>query len=382
MAARAASAWCCPTTPRPEIALSSLSGETQSKSLISTGSAKTDGLSFALSGDVALPSSRTLSGQVVLIDRFGTNVLTWLDPGSGAVLGQLAVGTGFESNPSDYLELGDGTAVVSRFGSNAKAGSEAFDEGGDLLHLDLSQRVLLGNLVFESTEGLPPRPSSITRVADWALVSLTRVSFDFATTGDSELAGVKLPSLELAFRMRYQGLKNCGRPALSPSGKLLAVACTGTLDIHGVVANLDESALLLFDPSSMPPREIRRFAASELAQEPIQSGLVFAQESVLLFKTQTADNGVASNRWLSLDLDSASVTSLLEASPDAQGKGRGLLYGAMSCSPGCSELCLLADADRSALQRVRFDADKRPELLEPINVDAQSGLPPRDLIER
>ena len=82
-----------------------------------------------------------------------------------------------------------------------------------------------------------------------------------------------------------------------------------------------------------------------------------------------------------LDLESDAVTTLLEASPNAQGKGRGLLYGAMSCSPGCSDVCLLADADRGVLARVRIGATGA-EMLDPIIVDPASGLPPRDLVER
>lgn len=365
-----------------QVALSGLDGETSSRSFISTGSAKTDGLSFALSGDVVLPSSRTRSGEVVLIDRFGTNVVTWTDPTNARVLAQLAVGTGFDSNPSDYLEVDDTLAFLSRYGQNAQPGRQPFDSGGDLLFIDTRSREIVGNLAFEATEALPPRPGSMLRVGDEILVSLVRISLDFSRTGESELAGVSAVTHELDFRMRYPGLKNCGRPMLSPSGDLLAVACTGQLDQQGQVANVDESALLLLDARAMPPRELRRIYARELAEEPIQNGVAFARESLLLFKTQTSIVGRENNRWLALDLETERVTTLLEASPDAQGKGRGVLYGAMSCSPGCTDVCLLADADRGVLQRVRFDSHGTPELLEPIVVDAQSGLPPRDLAER
>ncbi|MFZ5892614.1 MAG: hypothetical protein ACOY0T_16265 [Myxococcota bacterium] len=365
-----------------QVALSTLAGETLSRSFMSTGSAKTDGLSFALSGDVVLPSTRNRSNRVVLIDRFGTNVLTWADPESGKVLGQLAVGTGFESNPSDYLELDDGTAFVSRFGQNNDPGQQPFDDGGDLLVIDSERREIVDSVVFEASDGLPPRPTGMTRVGNTVLVSLGRVSLDFSSTGESELAGVSVASHEIEFRVRYAGLKSCGRATPSPSGKLLAVACSGRLDTHGTVASVEESALVLLDAQSMPPRELRRLPAVALAAEPIQNGVVFASESLLLFKTQTSDNGVANNRWLALNLASGDVTTLLQASPDAQGKGRGLLYGAMSCSPGCSDICLLADADLGVLQRVRITPNKPAEMLTPVVVDAESGLPPRDLVER
>src|SRR5690606_35822633 len=82
-------------------------GETQSASIISTASSETDGLAFALSGDVALPSAPADSGHLVLLDRFGTNVVSWIDPATAEVVSQLPVGTGFESNPQDYVEFGE-----------------------------------------------------------------------------------------------------------------------------------------------------------------------------------------------------------------------------------------------------------------------------------
>src|SRR5690606_29614293 len=50
-----------------QVALSTLEGETQSASLVSTASTQTDGLAFALSGDVYLPSAPTDSGRLVLL---------------------------------------------------------------------------------------------------------------------------------------------------------------------------------------------------------------------------------------------------------------------------------------------------------------------------
>ena len=88
-----------------QVALTELDGKTLCGSYVSSARAETSPVAFALSGDVVLPSSRPPSGRAVLIDRYGTNVVSFLEPGSGAILAQLAVGTGFESNPQDYLEL-------------------------------------------------------------------------------------------------------------------------------------------------------------------------------------------------------------------------------------------------------------------------------------
>src|SRR5512142_202362 len=85
-----------------QVALTALDGTVLSASFISTASAQTDGLAFALSGDTALPNTAPASGRIVVIDRYGTNVLTWVDPSTARVQAQLSVGTGFESNPQDY----------------------------------------------------------------------------------------------------------------------------------------------------------------------------------------------------------------------------------------------------------------------------------------
>ncbi|HWA75958.1 MAG TPA: hypothetical protein VG937_26655 [Polyangiaceae bacterium] len=360
------------------VALSTLDGNTQSASFLSTGSRKTDGLSFALSGDVVLPSTRTLSGRVVLVDRFGTNVITWANPSSAEVLGQLPVGTGFESNPSDYLELEDGRALVTRWGENSEPGRQAFDRGSDVLVIDSQGFQLLDSIELPRHDELPPRPSSLSRVRDLVMVTLDRLSLDFSLTGEAELVGISSATLEIEFVQRFVGLKGCGRPALSPSGKLLAVACSGSLNRKGEVSDLSESGLVLLDAESRPLRELQRFPAQTLAGAALQSSAVFASEDLLLWKTQTALGGSGNNRWLSLNVREQSLRTLLEAGPDEAGTGKGIVYGGMACAPGCSDICLLADADRGVLQRARITADGA-ELLSPRQVESTVGLPPRDL---
>src|SRR5690606_24167107 len=127
-----------------QVALSSLEGDTLSPSFLSSASTQASGTSHALSGDVVLPRRMPRSFRVVLIDRYGTNVITWADPRSGRVTAQLPVGTGFDSNPQDYLEIDDHLAYVSRFGQNTAPGREAYDEGGDLLIVDTEGPRIIG----------------------------------------------------------------------------------------------------------------------------------------------------------------------------------------------------------------------------------------------
>lgn len=362
------------------VTLGRMDGSTQSASFLSTGSAKTDGLSFALSGDVVLPSTRPRSGRVVLIDRFGTDVITWAAPSTAKVLGQLPVGTGFESNPSDYLELESGEAFVTRWGENGDPGRQDYDRGGDVLLVDSRSFEVTGSIELPRHDDLPPRPSSLVRLGDFLWVTLDRISIDFADTGEAELAGISLTSHAVEFVLRLSGLKGCGRPAPSPSGALLAVACSGALTRTGEVPDPSQSALVLLDATQTPPVELRRLAASTLAGGgALQSGVAFASENLLLLKTQTELGSSDDNRWLALDLAHDQVRTLLQAG--ASGRGLGAVYGGMSCAPGCSDICLLADADRGVLQRVRISGDEG-ELLSPIRVENRIGLPPRDLTLR
>ncbi len=365
-----------------QIALSDLEGETLSESFLSTASSRSSGLAFALSGDVVVPSAAPASGRVVLLDRFGTNVITWLDPATAEVLGQLAVGTGFESNPADYLEIGETTALVSRYGQNASPGSSEHDSGGDLLIIDTDSYEIVGSIVFEPEDGLPPRPAGMARMNDEVVVALERVSSDWIQWGDARLVGVSVADVERSWTLELVGLKNCGAPVALPDGERWLVGCAGVMTFDGAEPDVDESALVILDASERPPREVERIPAEEIAGELIQSDVELASGSLVLLKTQTAFGGPTNNRWIAYDLESSKTTTLVEAEPDSEGKGKGLVYGGMVCSPGCSEVCLLADAGAGVLRRVRVHPDGELEPLAPVVVEEEVGLPPRGVAYR
>ncbi|NLE88574.1 MAG: hypothetical protein GX607_19520 [Myxococcales bacterium] len=362
-----------------QIALSSIEGETRSASFLSTASTETAGLAFALSGDVALPSSAPPSGQIVLLDRFGTNVITWADPKTGEVLRQLPVGTGFESNPQDYLEVGSGRAFVTRHSPNADAGAEEFDGGSDVLVIDTEEPAIVGRIPLPPAGDIPARPARMVRLGDEVIVSLARVAADWTSTAEAELVGLSIEDEEIAWRHTLTGLKSCGRPTLSPDGSRFAVACSGAMNTDGEIDALDQSALVLFDAKKRPLREVARYTAEDIAGEPIQGRVAFASEELVLLSTHTAYGGSTHNRWLAYDLEQGTTTELLEAPPDDQGEGRGLVFTSTTCFPGCSDVCLMADGANAVLQRVRIDDDGSLELLEPIQVETKVGMPPRGI---
>jgi hypothetical protein len=363
-----------------QIALSSIEGETLSASFLSTGSTETDGLAFPLSGDVVVPSTTPASGKVVLLDRYGTNVITWADPKTAEVTAQLAVGTGFESNPQDYLEIDGDLALVTRYGENTDAGKEDFDAGSDVLVLDLadpSEPKIVKSIPLPVVDDLPPRPGRMLRVGDEVIVALERLSADYATTGDTMFVGIDVKEQKVAWQTTLKGLKNCGRPTLSPDGARLAVACSGTFDADGN-AVVSESALVFFEAQEGKLVEIERISAEDLVDEAIQSRIAYATDDVILVSTQTPWGGSRNNRLVAVNLESKNNIELLEASPDAEGLGKGLVYTSITCAPGCSNVCLMADGDAGVLQRVQVEGDK-VELLEPVTVETKVGLPPTGL---
>jgi hypothetical protein len=364
-----------------QIALTTLSGDTLCGSYFSTARAEATPVAFALSGDVVLPSTRPASGRAVVIDRYGTNVVSFLVPETGVLLGQLAVGTGFESNPQDYLELDERRALVSRWGENPVPDQKPFDRGGDLLVIDSVGFAIEGRIPLPHDD-FPPRPTALTRIGEHAVVTLQRMSIDIRSMGDGRLVGIELDSLDIAWTLPLDGLKNCGALTVSPDGSLGAVACTGYVNRSGLAANLDDSGIVLFDLTSTPPVELRRLSAEVLAGVPLQAELEWFAPERLLAKTQTALDGDGNNRLLAVAIDADDAASaaevLLEARPSGSGTGQGVVFGGMLCAPGCASTCLVADSDRGVLERFSIDGDTLSPL-GALELHGTVGLPPRDV---
>jgi len=360
-----------------QITLTMPDGTPVSPSFLSTASTQTSGVSYALSGDVGLPSTRPMSGRVVLLDSYGTNVITWADPATAKVLGQLPIGTGFESDPYDYVEIDTSTAYVTRWAQNAAPGTQKFDSGSDVLVIDTEKLAITGSIPMPVTGGLPPRPAGMMRIDDTTLVILQNVSLDFNTVGDSVLVGIA--NGKVVWQETVTGLKGCNRFALSPSRKSMALSCEGELNANGGVVNLQNSAVALFDVTSLPPKPLKRFAISDQLRNPTQDRVSFASEVLIVGKTQTPLGGTSSNQAFVLDTTTGKATVLLTASLDATGKGKGLVYGDFLCSPGCANVCLLADANDGKLQRWSIDASGL-QILTPLKMDPSVGLPPVSIV--
>jgi hypothetical protein len=307
---------------------------------------------------------------VVLIDRFGTNVVTWLDPASAKVRAQLAVGTGFEANAQDYLEISAASAVISRFGRNPAPGVQPFDLGGDLLLIDTQTPAIVGSLPLpEEDPTLTPSPGALTPIGEQIIVGLNRISADFARMGNARFVAVSKQTHQVSWMLELEGLQGCGKLVLSPSGKLAATACSGQYDATTFEYPPAASDVALFEVSDDKLRELRRLHLGQALGLALQPQLAFASDQRLLVTT-FGTSSIPGDGLFAVDLETTTPTRLASAA-------KSYTFGGLMCLPDCSKLCLLADAATNVLRRYRIDESSSLSELDSISVESIIGLPPR-----
>jgi hypothetical protein len=348
-------------------------GVVLSASVISSGSAP-PGLTTALSGDVVFPFTAPASGKMLLIDRYPNSVLTWVEPSTGAVIRQLPVGTGFAANPHDYLEVAPNKAYVSRYESNPKPGQAPFDAGGDLLIIDPQSNQITGRVELATTPdgAFLPRADHLLLVGDEVWVSLHRFDADFKAAGDARLLGVDKTTDAVTWSLDLPGVASCGGIARSPSGKLVALACSGVtsdLDSAQNPAPMLRSAVVLLDATVQPPVVLQQFDAAAKLGAPIGSTVTFASETLLVSVALGDSTAQRSDVAFTLDTSVGTPEMLLDA-------GAAFALGDVRCAPGCTDLCFLADAQANALhvwKAASVTLSEQP----PVPGDTSIGLPPR-----
>jgi len=240
-------------------------------------------LTMTLSGDVTLPTQSQLGGPVVLVDRQNSS-LTWLDPVTCKPLGQLAVGTGFASNPHDYVWLSASKAYVPRFKDNlaATANTGDFDDGSDLLIIDPAQLKIVGRIDLK-----PFAPAGVLPMADRALlvggmvyVSLNAISDDFATYGTGRIVMVDPSSDQVVATIDTPGVKNCGAMTYVAADNQLLVACNG--DYAAGPQQADSSAIVAIDLGLTPPAVVTQVNAAAVGGHSFSNWAVAALDATTL----------------------------------------------------------------------------------------------------
>ena len=352
------------------IAVSKLDGTTLSGSFVSSGATK-PGLAFAFSGDVDVPLVAPASGRMLLIDWYGTNVLTWMDVASASVLAQLPVGTGFESNPHDYVEVDATRAYVSRFGTNPSPGQQPFDQGGDLLVLDTKTPAITGRIAIpEENPALQPCPDVMTWIGREVVLTLGRWSADFSQVGDGRFVGISPTTSSIDWTVNVTGLQSCGRVALSPSGRVAAIACSSAENMTTHQFNPSLSDVVVYDATRTPPAEARRLGLGTKLGAGLQPAIAFASEDAIVAMTY-GGNATPGDTVFAVSATTGDVTPLGQAT-------MAYVLGGLHCAPGCGDICLLSDAERNKLRRWHVTGGTFTAL-DDTTVDTIVGLPPRDI---
>jgi hypothetical protein len=356
------------------IAVSKADGTTASGSFVSSGATK-PGLALALSGDVVVPFAAPAPGTLVLLDRYGANVLTWMKVSDASVIAQLPVGTGFESNPHDYLEVDATRAYVSRYGTNPTPGAMPFDQGSDLLIVDRTNPAapaISGRIAIpEDDPGLQPCPDGMNWLGHEVVLTLGRWAADFSRLGDGRFVGIDPTGDHLDWTVNVTGLQNCGRLAVSPSGKLAAIACSSAENQTTMMFDTSKSDIVVYDATKSPPVELRRLGLAQKLGAGIQTTLAFGDEDTL-FASAYGGNAIAGDSVFAVSATTGEVTSLATASAP-------FTLGGLLCTPGCGNVCVITDADKNVLRRWQVGSDGKFTALADVDVDPTVGLPPRDV---
>jgi hypothetical protein len=328
-------------------------------------------LALALSGDVDVPFNPPASGRLLILDRYGTNVLTWMNLRTAGVLAQLPIGTGFESNPHDYVEVDSTRAYVSRFGTNPNPNQQPFDQGGDVLVVDTTVPAIKGRIAIpEENPVLQPCPDSMTWIGSEVVLTLGRWSADFSEVGDGRFVGISPVTNTIDWTVNVAGLQSCGRVAVSPSGKSAAIACSSQENMSTHQFDPTKSDIVIYDSTQSPPLEVQRLGLGMKLNAGLQTDIAFASDDILVATTY-GGSGTPGDTVFSVGVTTGEVTNLGQATTP-------YVFEGLHCSPGCGDVCLLSDAERTKLRRWHLVAGTLVPLTDE-TVDTIIGLPPRDI---
>ncbi|HTA19013.1 MAG TPA: hypothetical protein VK989_06955, partial [Polyangia bacterium] len=126
------------------ISIVGASGALVKDDCINSGTQAAGKLSLTLSGDVVLPSQPQLGGDLWLVDR-KNDALTVVTPPTCAVSAQIAVGTGFQSDPHDVAVLSDTKLYVTRYNTNV-APPNVTATGDDVLIVNRTTGTVTGRI--------------------------------------------------------------------------------------------------------------------------------------------------------------------------------------------------------------------------------------------
>ncbi len=349
---------------------------------VDSGSAPA-GIVAALSGDVALPSAPSGSGELLVIDRFGVDVVSRFDLRTGTVLSQArtqlgaeAGGGGFRSNPQDARVTDGGALFVSRFAPNPDPSAPPLDQGNDLVELDAEgpvRRIDFGPLNVDAGGTLTyARPGRIARLGDYWVVGLGRLSADFMTAGPGAVA--VLDSLDSPDESRslaallLPDLANCPEVRQSPTGDSVFVVCSGDTFTSTTATRRDRAGVVRIVLGPDGPALAEVYRAAEDPAGPVPSGAPVPLDDARVVVVSAGDAARA-DALFTVDLASLTHQRWHEA-------GNAFVLGTGAFDPGTNRL-LMPDADEGLL---RFTLDGLTATAETtVDPSPCRGLPAREV---
>jgi hypothetical protein len=330
-------------------------------------------LTAPLSDDVVLPTTASSDGRIVLIDRFPAAVLTWVDARTAAVTGQLSVGTGFKSNPRDYVPLSEKKAYVTRFEPNEQSGKEPNDGGNDILIVDPTVPAVTGRIALEEAFAGPPGffPHADRAVAAGGHVYavLAGYSRNFMDFVDSRLVKIDARKDSVVEVKILDGLGACSGIGLSPNAQRIAVACTGLR--LGSDPDLALSGVIVYE-IGQELREFRRLTNPDFGGRSTGFALDLASDDRLLLTAYGNDTDPRTDALIELELEGMTFRTLATTTKEP------FKFGDVRCAFAC-RVCYAADAELGILQRFELDSTGALISSPSVEPDTRIGLPPRYL---
>jgi DNA-binding beta-propeller fold protein YncE len=309
---------------------------------------------------------------VLLIDRTNS-ALTYVDPATCAVTRQIAVGTGFFSNPQDVLGLSATKAYVLRYEHNDKATPDPadLDDGDDILIVDPSQgrptgRIGLGS--FASAAGLPARPAHAALVNGKVYVALDSINSDFSMAGEGRLVIIDPASDTVTGSIDLPGRKGCNGLDPVPGTSTLVVTCAGVFSDGD--KQVDASGIVFVDVGAATPGIISELPARLFGGRAL-SAVALTGPTTGLAVTAGSIQAMPPDQLWSWDVTAGTATAILAAK-------EGFALGAVLADPA-GHTVYVSDATMDAPRVLVFDATAAPVQSSSLVPDPARGLPPRDL---
>ena len=344
--------------------------------LLHSGSAP-PGLVTAVSGDVTPPSTPHPDGLVVLLDRHPNAVLTFVEPHTAEVRGQLSVGTGFAANPHDVAFLAPDHAWVTRNETNPSPTADPadLDDGGDLLVIDPAALSLLDRIDLhpEADAGLDPRPDRVALGGGLVWVSLNHLSRLFDAGGPGLLLALDPATRGVVHRLTFPDLTNCGGLAPTTAGDGLWLVCTG-LFADAPAEQLARSGLVYIDLSGAAPTVTLALSAADLADRPLGAGVTaVAGGAVALVVALGSLDPARADRLYAVDRATGAAT-------DTGVSAGGFQLGAPLLSPDADLVLVpVADPIEPRVRRYAWTGTGLGDELEAVAPSPSVGLAPRHL---